>query len=369
MVLIVSGIGRWLWHWLILLFILIVCVRCTTQPADITIIWEDDRATGVSLPREYFGELSDDSIRNKLHFQLLPSTNNPSILGEYYFSNGAVVFKPLIPFTRGLTYEAEIAGREGVRFAIPEVDQLDRPFVEVIYPTQDTLPSNLLKVYLKFSRSMREGQSLHYITVLRNTQDTIPAVFLDLQPELWNYDGTILTLWLDPGRIKRDLQPNRKMGAPLEEASSYRLSISKEWEDTRGASLQRDYLKDFFIIQRDSLSPEPLRWTINTPEAGTRDPMIVNFHESLDYVLLLEAISVRDANGNAVSGEVILENEETVYRFTPDGVWKKGTYFLQSEARLEDHAGNNLNRPFDRDLTGKTMATQQEVFRREFLIN
>ena len=63
---------------------------------------------------------------------------------------------------------------------------------------------------------MQEGQALENITVIKNGKDTIPSIFLDLQPELWNKERTILTLWLDPGRIKRDLQPNKKLGLPLE---------------------------------------------------------------------------------------------------------------------------------------------------------
>lgn len=224
-------------------------------------------------------------------------------------------------------------------------------------------------MYLKFSRPMREGQSLNCIVVLRNGKDTIPDVFLDLQPELWNYDRSVLTLWLDPGRIKRDLQPNQKLGMPLEEASSYRLVISTRWMDTRGASLPQDYHKDFFVIQRDSLSPNLAQWKILAPKAGTRKPVIVYFHESLDYIVLEEAIRITDTEGNLVSGSVILSDEESVYQFIPSGVWSKGTYLLQSEARLEDLAGNNLNRPFDRDLVGKQVSLQQEVFIEKFQVN
>ena len=81
-----------------------------------------------------------------------------------------------------------------------------------IYPTQDTVPENLLKIYLQFSKPMREGQALRHIELLKNNRDTLPGVFLDLQPELWNVDRTTLTVWLDPGRIKRDLQPNGPIG-------------------------------------------------------------------------------------------------------------------------------------------------------------
>ena len=36
--------------------------------------------------------------------------------------------------------------------------------------------------------------------------------------------------------------------------------------------------------------------------------------------------------------------------------WKAGRYRLKIESRLEDLAGNNLNRPFDRDITRKNIA-------------
>ena len=77
------------------------------------------------------------------------------------------------------------------------------------------MPENLLKIYLRFSHPMREGQSDKYISLIKNGKDTLPDVFLNLQPELWNEDRTVLTVWLDPGRIKRDLQPNLKLGNPL----------------------------------------------------------------------------------------------------------------------------------------------------------
>ena len=39
------------------------------------------------------------------------------------------------------------------------------------------------------------------------------SIFLELENELWNPEHTQLTLWLDPGRIKRDLIPNQRKRA------------------------------------------------------------------------------------------------------------------------------------------------------------
>ena len=55
---------------------------------------------------------------------------------------------------------------------------------------------------------MQEGHSLENILLIRNEKDTIRDAFLDLQPELWNKEGTVLTLWFDPGKDqKRSCSP------------------------------------------------------------------------------------------------------------------------------------------------------------------
>lgn len=369
MVLICLWIRRCLWQSLILFFFLIACSGRKDKINTISILWENERAAGISVPHSYFSEVSNDSIKSLLHVHLLKDDDQPAILGEYDIVDEAVVFKPLIPFTPGLTYEVRLAGRSIVKIEIPVTDHKDRPALTAIYPMQDTVPHNLLKVYLQFSRPMREGQSLQHIAVLKNGSDTVPEVFLDLQPELWNHDRTMLTLWLDPGRIKRDLQPNQRLGEPLENGATYRLMIFGDWKDTQGTSLPQDYQKDFFVTSRDSLSPDPEHWTIRVPEAGTKKPVAIDFHETLDRVLLREAIHITDAEGNALTGAVELNDEETSYLFTPEVPWSKGTYLVQCEARIEDLAGNNLNRPFDRDLTVNTVSVSKEVFSRKFQIN
>jgi len=368
MVLVFIGIRRCIMRRLILFFLLPLYAGCSHQSSEVVVIWEGDRAEALSIPYQYFEGHPDDSIPYLLQVYLLQENDQQAIFGEHSFSKGSVIFRPLIPFTRGLTYEAIISIRDSVRFTIPVLDQNSGPDFLAVYPTQDSLPDNLLKIYLKFSKPMRVGQSLKYIDILKNGVDTIPDVFLDLQPELWNYDGTMLTLWLDPGRIKRVLQPNRKLGVPLERESAYQLVISADWIDTQGATLRQSYTKQFFVIQRDSLSPDPLKWTINAPEGGTRNPLRVNFHESLDYTLALEAIHIIDAAGSPVPGTTVLEDEESVYQFTPEGSWSRGSYFLKCEARLEDLVGNNLNRPFDHDLVGKEISARKDIFSRSFEI-
>jgi hypothetical protein len=242
------------------------------------------------------------------------------------------------------------------------------PEVIAIYPTSDTVPLNLLKIYIAFSKPMQEGQSLNNITVIKNRQDTIPSVFLDLQPELWNQERTMLTLWLDPGRIKRDLQPNKAMGSPLQQGANYQIVIRKDWRDAGGVSLAKEFRKDFIVGLRDSLSPGTENWTILAPKAGSRQPLKIELHEPLDYVLLKNAVRIVDSKGNVLNGLIETTTDESILNFIPSVDWRSAEYTIEVESRLEDLAGNNLNRLFDRDISQPGKTTPEEIHRRTFHI-
>ena len=66
--------------------------------------------------------------------------------------------------------------------------------------------------------------SLEYIKVINLNTQKEEDIFLTLETELWNADHTELTLWLDPGRIKKDLIPNQKLGIPIKNGNSYELN-------------------------------------------------------------------------------------------------------------------------------------------------
>ncbi len=51
---------------------------------------------------------------------------------------------------------------------------------------------------------------------------------LELGEELWNQDMTRLTLFIDPGRIKRGVKPLEELGPSLEEGKDYELIISNQ---------------------------------------------------------------------------------------------------------------------------------------------
>jgi hypothetical protein len=355
---------HFLWS-LIFSFLFISCSENKKETPAVSIQWNDQKAEGIVIPMELLTGVSKDSISSSLQVQL--ANKNTSVLGEYQVKDDAVIFKPLIAFTRGLKYEICIAGKLLTEIEIPLPDLAIASEVLAIYPTNDTVPDNLLKIYIEFSKQMQEGDALKNITVIKNQSDTVPSVFLD--QELWNNERTVLTLWLDPGRIKRDLQPNKKLGAPIEQNNNYQIIINRDWQDGQGVLLKSVYQKNFIVGKRDSISPEPSNWTIDKPKAGGRQPLKINLHESLDYVLLKNAIRITDNQGNSINGIIETANNETALIFTPSSDWKTGDYTIEIESRLEDLAGNNLNRLFDKDLMSPGKNEQKKIFTKTFHVD
>jgi hypothetical protein len=353
---------------LVLFFVLVSCTSSRDKQDAVSIHWTNDQATAISIPIEYVKQIQGDSIPHLLSVHLGGPLQQPAILGTYTITKEAVDFQPLIPFTRGLAYEVRVSGKKVSEITIPQAALTEAPEVLGIYPTRDTLPLNLLKIYIRFSKPMREGQSLQHVVLLKDGRDTVRGVFLDLQPELWNADRAMLTLWLDPGRIKRDLQPNKKLGSPLEKGAHYQIIVDAQWKDHKGANLAKTFTKIFTVTSRDSLSPNINQWEVVTPAAGTRDPFKIDLHESLDYALLKECLQVVDEKRNNVEGTVELLEHESVLTFIPAVSWSKSSYVLKIEARLEDLAGNNLNRLFDRDITVDKAVPIDMVYAREFAV-
>jgi hypothetical protein len=275
------------------------------------------------------------------------------VFGEYHFKNNGVEFRPLLSFTPGLKYEIWLAGKLLDQINIPSADANDAPVVLSVYPSPDTLPENLLKFYIRFSKPMQEGEALNHIRLIKNNSDMLSSVFLDLQPELWSNDRTMLTLWLDPGRIKRDLQPNKLLGPPLVKGNHYELLIDRNWQDARGLLLKEGFRKDFFTGIRDSISPDINKWKLEIPASGSNQSLKVHFDEALDHVLAANTMRIVDAGRQLVKGEFKLNEKEKELVFALIENWRPGKYTLEVESRLEDLTGNNLNRLFDEDLNQK----------------
>lgn len=348
---------------LIFLFLIAAC-NSRKEPAQISLVWENEKAVAVRI--QHASELVTNDQTDAI--QVFLDGKNTAVLGSITKTGDELFFTPLVPFTRGLKYDIKSKTISIGSFSVPLPDASAAPYVQAVYPAGDTLPSNLLKWTFEFSSPMQEGEALNHIRLIKNKRDTLTEVFLELSPELWNQESTVLTVWMDPGRIKRGLQPNLRLGPPMQPGERYELYIDSTWRSTQGLSLKSAYTKTFSTTHRDSISPDVRNWKISIPKAGTVNELIIDLPESMDHVLLEKALRLRGENRKQITGKLLVNEAGNSARFIPDLSWQKGQYILEIEAGLEDLAGNNLNRLFDEDMTRKIQKPEKELFELEFRV-
>ncbi len=116
--------------------------------------------------------------------------------------------------------------------------------------------------------------------------------FLELDDPLWNLDMTQLTLFIDSGRIKREVKPLEDIGPSLVAGKKFRLLIDRQWKDANGNPLVGSFEKKFLVTSPDRTAPDLNSWWLTSPKAGTRQPVDLNFHEPIDHALALRVISM-----------------------------------------------------------------------------
>jgi hypothetical protein len=345
-----------------LVFFLCVITACQTHKADkITLVWKNVQATGILIPEH----LIQDMDKNPLSVSLNGSDRD--VLGNFSKTDSGVLFQPLIPLSQGMEYGVLQSNRVVGKIAVP-ASSGKPPMVTAIYPQADTVPENLLKFYIEFSEPMQTGSALEHIFLLDKNRDTLQRIFLDLKPELWDPAEKVLTVWIDPGRIKRDLVLNKELGNPLHSHQTYELVVTGKWKDRRGLALGKSISKKFTVSPRVDEQLSINQWRIVVPKAGTIAPLTIHLGYPVDHYLLQESLSVLTNDGKPVKGKVTLVDKDKTWMFTPDTEWSLGAYKLRVASRLEDLAGNNLNKVFDRDIY-KQKKNDNAYYERKFDIN
>jgi len=284
----------------------------------------------------------------------------PPIAGRFEIDDDAIYFIPRFPFAEGMGYSLVVNSapeakgddsREIWTIKHPAKEDMPAADVVAIYPTADQLPVNQLKLYVHFSRPMSEGSAARSVHVRRgDTGQKLEGVFLAMEPELWDPARRRLTLLLDPGRIKRGLVPNLEAGYPLVEGVPVNFTIGADFRDATGQQLREGAERSFEIGPPVRVHVNPADWTIHCPEAGSTDPLTVEFDRPLDHALLQHSLWVNNPAGLALGGQGSAGPGERCWRFQPDSPWKEGQHQVIVDPRLEDLAGNSLIRVFDRDL-------------------
>ena len=293
---------------------------------------------------------------------VLVNLSVPAMLGTYQVAENVIRFQPQFPLERGVAYRAvfrpsKLPGgtAEGSpdlvsRYQLTVVPNEPTTSVAQVYPSADVLPENLLKFYLHFSAPMRRGHVYEHIHLRNETGKLVELPFLELDEELWNPEMTRLTLFIDPGRIKRGVKPLEEIGPALEEGKHYTLEIDATWQDSTGLPLREPFRKSFRVGAQDREPPALATWKVTPPKAGTRDPLTVIFPEPMDQALALHFICVTDANGRLAKGTSAVSEHERHWAFSPQEPWSAGVHQLEVQNTIEDLAGNNIGKPFEVDL-------------------
>ena len=275
----------------------------------------------------------------------------PPMLGKWSVQQGCPRFTPRFPFSQGMSYEATwqpAAGKTVTsQHAVPKVATTPAAMVEHLFPGSETVPENLLKFYLHFSAPMSGGGSYKHIHLRDDAGKEVELPFLELDEELWDREHRRLTLFIDPGRVKREVKPLEDIGPALVEGRQFSLIIDAAWPDAKGQPMKTASEKKFKVTAPDRIPPDPKTWKLTSPAPGTKGPLRVSFSEPLDHALALRLITVAE-----VPGQPALSDDGTCWTFLPDKPWPAGPHRLVIQPELEDLAGNSVGKPFEVDLAG-----------------
>jgi hypothetical protein len=287
------------------------------------------------------------------------SQNAPAMLGSYAVSDERLRFTPAFPLDPGrqyaVTFDAsKIPGAPGSAIRLsatvgrPAEHTEPSTVVSRVYPTSDTIPANVLRMYVEFSAPMGSKSGLDYLRLLDEQGQDIPGAILPLDYQFWSPDHRRFTIFFDPGRVKRGILPNRQMGRAFRPGETVTLVISRDWRDEHGLPLVSEYRRTFRIAPADEHPLDASAWQVAAPAASSRNAVVVTFPKTLDHSLLMRTVGIR-RNGQPVDGDVDIDQGETRWRFTPRAAWQPGSYEVLALQDLEDVAGNQVGRAFEVD--------------------
>src|SRR5262245_1078416 len=273
----------------------------------------------------------------------------PPMLGFYRVRPDGFRFEPLFPPEPGVNYRAILhrehlpggagagAGLVTSTFQVPRRALIPTTVVSQVYPSAEVLPENLLKFYVHFSAPMSSGHIYDHIRLIGDsTGKEVELPFLEIDEELWDPTMTRLTLFIDPGRIKRGVRPLEEIGPALEMGKRYTLVIDQAWKDGSGNPLQQSFQKSFKTGLPDRQPPNPAQWKIRAPKSGTRQPLAIIFPKPMDHALAQRLIHVTTRSGKLVAGQTALQDEEREWTFVPDASWLRAAHQLLVETTIED---------------------------------
>ncbi len=240
--------------------------------------------------------------------------------------------------------------RQFASVVVPDDSLAPSTFVEVIDPRVDMVPANLLRFSVTFSSVMEEGSATGHVHLLDENGIPLLGTLLEMPPELWDREHRRLTVLVEPGRIKRGLQPHEQAGPPLRVGDAFTFVVDANIRDSTGSPLIEGSHRSYRVGPPIRSKVDPADWKVCWPDTPG-EPLGIRFERPLDRALVYRYLQVVDARGRAVKGRAELDGSAQLWTFTPntDGEDMTG-WSLRVDGRLEDVAGNSVRRVFDRDL-------------------
>lgn len=267
------------------------------------------------------------------------------VAGGYVVEKDLLIFTPTFGFSAGTAYVARVQvaqSEELTPFGIAADTSAAPAAVTRIYPSGDVLPENTLRFYIHFSAPMMPGVAFDYIKLRDASGKVDDAALMQFRQELWNEDRTRLTVLIDPGRIKRDLTTNRRLGPALAAGERYSLAVDAGWSSADGTSALSTFTKTFQVTDALRSRPAANLWIANAPCSGTREPLTVTLDRPFDRHLLTRALRLETDRNDRIQGATEIIGAEDEWRFTPFEPWPSEDLLVLADPALEDVAGNNF---------------------------
>ncbi len=308
-----------------------------------------------------------------------PAPQIPPVEGRYAVTSGRVSFTPRFPFVPGRAYRVVFdparmpIPRETppvtATINLPAIATSPTTTVVAVYPASEVVPENLLRMYIEFSAPMGSSGAREFVRLIDRSgpkEEVVEGAFLPVEADFWSPDHRRYTLFLDPGRVKQDILPNRQSGRPLKAGRPYALAIDAAWTDANRQPLASAFRHEFRAGPIVDSAITLLDWKLTPPGAGTSDAVVVSFPRALDHGVVSRALGVETSEGHSVPGSSHLEAGDTRWVFTPNVRWKAGEHHLVAFSFLEDPQGNRINRPFEEVVDALTPVNAPDTFRISF---
>jgi len=210
--------------------------------------------------------------------------------------------------------------------------------VTAIEPSAPVLPSNTLRFYITFDRPARGIVHQSGLKLFDSKNIPVENAFMDFGQELWSPDGKRLTVFFDPGKIKRGVEAPHSELSPLKEGESYRIAFGNVQHAFRVGPQIRERI-------------DPSSWVISVVRAART--IDITFDRVMDASLLMDQLQVEDEEGRPLLGTVRVIGGGCGVRLKPSRLLRRGKYRIRVGPLLEDVAGNRMNEALDHSVNEK----------------